>query len=72
MLDTLITTWGELSFGERFHLLLGLLWVAMIPPTIFLWKDSVPYLVFISVYAVIVGHISAYQAAKAERNSPDA
>ena len=72
MLRRLVATWEVLSFGEKFHLCLGLLWVVMIPPTIFLWKDSIQYLVFISVYAVIVGHISAFQAAKAERNSPDA
>lgn len=72
MFDRLITTWRAMSFGEQFHLALGAFWVVMIPPTIALWKDSLQYLVFISVYAVIIGHISAFQGAKAERNSPDA
>ncbi len=64
--------WHAQSWGERFHIGMIAFWVVMIPPTIFWWKDSLPYLVFISVYAIIIGHGSAFQGAKAERNSPDA
>jgi hypothetical protein len=66
------SVWRALSWGERAHLGLLAFWVAMVPPTILFWRDSVAYLVFISVYAIIVGHAAAFQAAKAERNSPDA
>ncbi len=64
--------WRKLSLGEWLHIALVLFWVLLIPPTLLYWKDSVPYLVFINVYSIIVGHIAAFQGAKAERNSPDA
>lgn len=64
--------WQKVSFGEYLHISLVILWVILIPPTLLWWKDSIPYLVFINVYSIIVGHIAAFQGAKAERNSPDA
>jgi hypothetical protein len=42
------------------------IWLVLLPPTILFWRDSVPYVVFMSWYANFVGHISASIAAKAE------
>jgi hypothetical protein len=39
--------------------------VAAFPICLFL-SDSVPFLVFISVYAVVTGHLSTWQAARVE------
>lgn len=50
-----------------FHLAATVFWVIMIYPTIVYWKDSVPYLVFISVYAIIVSHFEAWQTSRLER-----
>lgn len=41
-------------------------WLLMIIPTIFWWKNSIEYLVAVSVYAVIMGHLSTWQAARVE------
>lgn len=30
------------------------LWLVLLPPSILIWRESVPYLVFISVWALIV------------------
>jgi hypothetical protein len=56
----------------RVHLVLTWVWVALVPPTLLLWRNSIPWLVFMSIYAIIVGHWSGYQASRAEVNSPDA
>ncbi len=53
------------------HLYLSLMWLLLIPPSALWWKDSVPYLVFISVYAVIMGHISSWQAARVEQRQDE-
>lgn len=45
----------------------AIVFLLLIPPSITWWKDSVPYLVAISVWANLVGHISAWQAARVER-----
>jgi len=46
------------------HLWLTVIWLVLVPPSLLWWRNSVPFLVFISVYAVIVGHWGAYEAAR--------
>jgi len=36
-------------------------------PSVLIWRQSVPYLVFVSVYALVVSHWSAWGAARAEK-----
>lgn len=50
----------------RFHLAATLMFFVLIGPSILLWKNSVPYLVGISVWANFAGHLSAWQAARVE------
>lgn len=58
---------------RKLHWVLAILWLVFFPVVILMgWEDSVPLLVFISIYANFVGHISSAQAAEAEINSPDA
>lgn len=35
-------------------------------PTVILWKDSILWVAFMSLYANFVGHFSAYEASRAE------
>lgn len=51
---------------RQLHAVATLFWVAMIPPTIMWWKDSVAFLVFISIYTIIIDHVTAWQTAKFE------
>jgi hypothetical protein len=49
------------------HLWLTWLWLAFcIPVLLTPLKNSVPLLVFISIYANVAGHFSAWQAARTE------
>jgi hypothetical protein len=54
--------------GTRAHLLLALAWLLLLPPTILWWRESVPYLIFMSWYANFVGHLAAWQSAHAEES----
>jgi hypothetical protein len=45
------------------HLVLTLLWLALAVPSVLWWKDSIPWLVMVSVYANAAGHWAAYEAA---------
>jgi hypothetical protein len=52
---------------------LAAVWLAaafpiMLTPSL---ANSVPLLVFISVYAIVASHVSAAQAARADEHSPD-
>src|SRR5690349_24531161 len=63
---------GDPTAMRLLHGWLTVLWfVAAIPICIYLY-DSVPFLVFISVYAVVTGHWSSWQAARVEEKQDEA
>jgi hypothetical protein len=49
------------------HLALTIVWVVMIIPGVLLWRDSVPFLVAVSIYANAAGHWAAYEGEKAKK-----
>lgn len=49
----------------RFHFAAMCLWTALWIPTILWWRNSIPWLVTMSLYANFVGHFSAWDASKA-------
>ncbi len=51
---------------RRFHAVSTLIWLALIPPTLIWWRDSVPWITLMSIYAIVVSHATAWQAARAE------
>lgn len=63
---TVIRALDDPKIAKKTHGILGIVWlVASIPICIFL-SSSVPFLVFISVYAVVTGHWSGWDAAGGE------
>ena len=63
---------GDPTAMRVLHGWLTVVWfLAAIPICIYLY-DSVPFLVFISVYAVVTGHWSSWQAARVEEKQDEA
>lgn len=54
---------------RKFHGWAAVVWFVAAFPIMIWLASSVPFLVFISVYAVVVGHWSSNQAAAAEIKS---
>ncbi|MEE4407253.1 MULTISPECIES: hypothetical protein [unclassified Serratia (in: enterobacteria)] len=54
------------SFIKKAHLFMTLLWAALAIPSVIWWKDSVLWVIIISIYANIVGHLAGYTAARAD------
>jgi len=50
----------------RFNLIFTFLWIALTPPSILFWSQSILWVIVISLWANIVGHFSAYLAARSE------
>lgn len=48
---------------RRTHGILLVLWVLLALPTFLLWRDSVPWVVFMSWYAIVASHWAAFEAA---------
>jgi hypothetical protein len=64
---------GVTIYSNGHHVALAAVWLAaafpiMLTPSL---ANSVPLLVFISVYAIVASHVSAAQAARADEHSPD-
>lgn len=60
---------NNVKFLKHFHAVMALLWLLMIPVAIFTsLQSSVPFLVFISLWALVGAHWSAWQGARAEQN----
>ncbi|UTX22613.1 hypothetical protein KIM99_11590 [Klebsiella pneumoniae] len=55
------------TFLKRCHLVAAVMWVGLAIPSLIWWKDSVLWVILISIYANIVGHLSGYSAARADQ-----
>jgi hypothetical protein len=55
----------------KFHFVMMNVWLVLIVPTLLLWKDSIVWVAFMSLYANFVGHFSGWDAARAETASED-
>lgn len=55
----------------RLHKWAAYAWTAFAVPTVIWWRDSIVLVLLISIYANVVGHWSAYEAARAQEDSSD-
>lgn len=53
----------------RFHISMVGVWSLLLIPTVLLWRESIIWVVFMSWYANFVGHVSAWNAARAEESA---
>lgn len=54
-------------FQFRMNMALAGVWAALFLPGLISWRESVPFLVFVSIYANFVGHLSGAAGAIAAR-----
>lgn len=56
-----------LVHSSRFHVTMMGVWALLALPTLLVWRDSITWVAFMSLYANFVGHWSAQQAVLAEK-----
>ena len=61
-----VALFGRPTFLRAFHGWATIAWLALAVPSVTLWRASIPYLVGLSVYAVVTGHWSSWQASRVE------
>lgn len=54
---------------RTFNLIATGVWITLIVPTLLWWKESILWVALMSIWANVVGHYSAYIAARAEQES---
>jgi hypothetical protein len=57
---------GDPAYMRKLHGYLTVLWFVAAFPIMFYWSENIKFLVFVSVYAVVTGHWSSWQAARVE------
>lgn len=55
------------------HLWLAVLWTVLVVPTLVYWRDSIAWVAFMSIYAIVVSHavgiIAAWVEIRAKRRN---
>ena len=57
---------GDPAWMRRVHGWLTIIWFLAAFPIMYWWSENLPFLVFVSVYAVVTGHWSSWQASRVE------
>lgn len=52
---------------KRIHMGFTIFWLILAGPSIYFWGNSVIWVNILSLYAIIMAHVTAYQGARAER-----
>jgi hypothetical protein len=53
----------DLNRASRTHVYFCIFWAFMLVPTFLWWQSSIFWVAFISLYALVIGHWSSYEAA---------
>jgi hypothetical protein len=59
----------DASTLEKVHFGGMVVWAALVLPTILVWRDSILWVAFMSLYANFVGHFAGWDGARAERKA---
>lgn len=54
---------------SRAHLTLTVVWALLAIPTLLWWRNSILWVAFMSLYANVAAHWSAFQGTRAEREA---
>lgn len=75
-MNTAKSLWAQVQSDPRtmriLHGWLTLIWFVAAFPIMYFWSENIKFLVFVSVYAVVTGHWSSWQAARVEEKQDDA
>jgi hypothetical protein len=61
----------KIEWLRRFHLAMMIVWVGLSVPGIIWWKESILFVIILSLYANIAGEFAAYQGARAEEKQDE-
>lgn len=56
---------------RRLHAALTIAWLLLAVPSMVFWRNSLAWIVFVSVYANVASHWAAWQGARAEKAASD-
>lgn len=57
--------------SRNVHLWLAIGWALLAIPTVLVWRNSILWVSFMSIYAIVISHLAAWAAKKAEVANDD-
>ncbi len=54
---------------SKLHIVMAVVWILTAIPSLLWWKESLLWIIFISLYANIATHLGGYEAAKAKETN---
>ncbi len=54
---------------RRYHLGMLFVWIGLSVPGVLFWKESILFVILLSLYANVAGEFAGYQGARAETHS---
>lgn len=60
--------WAKRAWKRR-HLILAVMWVLLAVPSLIWWKDSVLFVIILSLYANMEASLAAYNAQRKEKTA---
>lgn len=70
MLDRLRALNIPVRYLRRFHAWMTVAWLVLAIPSLIWWKNSILWVIVLSVWANVASHFGAYQGARAEETTP--
>lgn len=61
-----------IAWLRRYHLFATVVWVVLVVPAMLWWRDSVVFVVIMSLYANIAASAAAYQGTRVETQNNEA
>jgi hypothetical protein len=58
--------WNNPNTHAKYHLFSTFFWGILLIPSVTIWKESLVWVIFMSWYALVTGHFSAYEATRSE------
>lgn len=65
-MDKILEWFSEPKHLKNIHGVLVIMWIALIPPTLIFWPESVTWVALMSIWANIAAHAAAWQASRTE------
>lgn len=59
------------QFTTQFHKYATMVWITLLIPSLLLWRESILWVILMSVWANIAAHWAAYQASKSEQKQDE-
>lgn len=61
----------DMALWQTVHGVAFAVWLMLVPPTVIWWRDSVPWISFMSIWAIVITHGGSWATIRAAREETE-